>query len=566
MPSNRRNNTSSFLQNCPIAAEEVSQMHCPAQETKFVSRLLLAFCLSFITFTLLQVYDGFLATLVIRARPQLLRFQPTNTPQLKSRPTQYKHANSISTLSGSRSAAPAPQARSLATTISTVGKKPLIVYRGDNGQIRACVIPRVCSAEPVISGITNIGKATFFIPEEYRRSEKTISQCISRWNDSNFEYYRGDSPTNDTTYYNIDVLGRSCTARWHSHFAHFIFHFSKHVLTITSLFRSEGKSTLPRPQCIYPSNTTKGSSPCRNGDLESLRPQLLISHVVLKHGWTRRFLQFLGRGIGAGLRTKQPMLHITKWSGRTEDMGEQRMECYRSLVTTPENYDTEKPGHDSLMKAAGIQREPKCDGKPHIVLLSRRYGPGPGYLGRKILNSTLNELQSELATISDASVEWIYGLGGLNFSEQVKLIQRADVLVTVHGAELSNAVFLRRGARLIELFPFGFHMNYYKHTVADPIHVKHIAYAGKPDPDPFYKCIKSAANKDPLGEARAMYKKHLILHRNAKTESERQKAGLFFTGFGPRESCMKSQLVDFNPHALAEIISREASTRCAHVP
>jgi len=157
------------------------------------------------------------------------------------------------------------------------------------------------------------------------------------------------------------------------------------------------------------------------------------------------------------------------------------------------------------------------------------------------LNGTLNELRTEISKASNASVEWVYGLGILNFTEQVQLMQRADVLVTVHGAELSNALFLRRGARIIELMPFGLSTRYYKYSVADPIRVKHTEYATNPDSDAFYKCIESSPHRDPLGEARAIFEKHIILYRNAKNETQRQEAGLFRAGTGPWETCLKAR-------------------------
>lgn len=67
------------------------------------------------------------------------------------------------------------------------------------------------------------------------------------------------------------------------------------------------------------------------------------------------------------------------------------------------------------------------------------------------MNETMHELQSQLAEVTNASVEWVYDLGLLNFLGQVKLMQSTDVMLTVHGAELSNAIFLRRSTRLIEL-------------------------------------------------------------------------------------------------------------------
>lgn len=130
-------------------------------------------------------------------------------------------------------------------------------------------------------------------------------------------------------------------------------------------------------------------------------------------------------------------------------------------------------------------------------------------------------------------------------------MQKADVLVTVHGAELSNALFLRRNARLIELMPFGGSTTYFKIALADRIHARHIAYATDPDPERFYKCVEKYEMNRLLAEALDVYNRHKVLFGEAKNEMQRQKAGLFHVGHGSRQKCIKSQMAGSNPHALA---------------
>lgn len=126
---------------------------------------------------------------------------------------------------------------------------------------------------------------------------------------------------------------------------------------------------------MYPSSNASHYSACQNIDIDSLKPRILMSHRVSKMPWNREFMRFLARGIETGAKIKEPLLHETDWSGRTQSIVEQRLECYRSLIITPEWFDIDRPGHDSLLQMAGIERALNCDRKPHIVILSRQYGP-----------------------------------------------------------------------------------------------------------------------------------------------------------------------------------------------
>jgi len=97
-----------------IASLHSDQMHCHAQKKKSLNSLLLAPCLAFTIFIFLQIYDGILASRLSHATPK--RF-PLQAPNIR------KPLHSRSSLN------------------------PIIVYRGENGRIRACIIPRL----PILS-------------------------------------------------------------------------------------------------------------------------------------------------------------------------------------------------------------------------------------------------------------------------------------------------------------------------------------------------------------------------------------------------------------------------------
>ncbi len=190
--------------------------------------------------------------------------------------------------------------------------------------------------------------------------------------------------------------------------------------------------------------------------------------------------------------------------------------------------------------------------------------PYAGRVGRSIPDETIAALRAEVGRRSDVEIEWKHGFAGTNFSQQVAMFQRADVVVTVHGAELSNALFLRRGARVIELMPFGHYTTFFYYATVNRVDAKHTAYGTRPDPEAFYECSKQRGLYAD-GVFKARYDKFAAQYRNAKTFEQRNKAALFYLGFGRVEGCVKSQVIRFDPTELAQIVARQAKERCAQM-
>ena len=61
----------------------------------------------------------------------------------------------------------------------------------------------------------------------------------------------------------------------------------------------------------------------------------------------------------------------------------------------------------------------------------------------------------------DVTPEYVILTNNATFEEQVRLMARTGVLVTMHGAGLMNEIFLPPGAAVIEIFP---------------VHLKHVLY------------------------------------------------------------------------------------------
>ena len=115
------------------------------------------------------------------------------------------------------------------------------------------------------------------------------------------------------------------------------------------------------------------------------------------------------------------------------------------------------PAPSGLLSSGQAQR-------PRITLLLRTCASHGVSLGRKVLNpAEVETALGELGSVRRASFE------SVGLKEQLNTMLQTDVLVGVHGAGLSNAMFLHRCGLMIEMWPLGrqpagayseFHANY----------------------------------------------------------------------------------------------------------
>jgi Glycosyltransferase 61 len=72
--------------------------------------------------------------------------------------------------------------------------------------------------------------------------------------------------------------------------------------------------------------------------------------------------------------------------------------------------------------------------------------------------------------------------------EQFEVMQNTQILVSVHGAELSNVFFLRRGVSVTEVFPFRYTPTIFV-EIMRALGIHHETYVAKPDVDSYSKCV-----------------------------------------------------------------------------
>ena len=122
-----------------------------------------------------------------------------------------------------------------------------------------------------------------------------------------------------------------------------------------------------------------------------------------------------------------------------------------------------------------------------------------GYLvGRDITNvdeilGAIDEMQKDRHnTIKlDVSVEYFENT---DFKEQISIVQKADVILGVHGAGLGNLLFARLDTPFVEVFPFGYYAGPFD-RLAEALHLKYRFIVSDPDTSNFMECIKKRAEQ-----------------------------------------------------------------------
>ncbi len=412
---------------------------------------------------------------------------------------------------------------------------PLRVYRDAEDEAILCVIPNVFQ----------YGGGQLLVPDVYEKFGNELADCLRK---RNIQYYSGAAPgtAKNVRRYDVDVLGQSFTSPWYHHFSHLAVPFPQKVLVPASFLLPYPDAQLPTPTCFYPDDPAIQS--CENGRY-TLQPRILISKHVLGSpgGWVYEMLRLVTTGTTASIFTPQ-FLHVAPASAGWES--------FRALVTSPQRYDIER--NDRLMQATGISRAPKCTRRVVIVVRDRRKK-----LDRTIPAATLRALRAELARAGNLTVDTVVDMGHLTFAQQVNLMQDTDVLLAVHGAEMSNILFLRAGARVIEIHPFGYWVSNMFYPIRTALHLNYTGLSSAPDRAQFLRCMKDGKQDDPeIARGIRIFRAREKMYRVADDDWGRWRAGAFWMLPSWARRCCRAQVIDFDATEIAQLVLRHARSRC----
>ena len=92
---------------------------------------------------------------------------------------------------------------------------------------------------------------------------------------------------------------------------------------------------------------------------------------------------------------------------------------------------------------------------------------------RKVVNE--EEVMDALRTIDAHSL--MMKFGNISFEQQVQIVANTDLLISIHGAQLTNALFMRPGSGVIEIFNPKLKTPFY-YNLCKNAELKYIAFYG----------------------------------------------------------------------------------------
>lgn len=411
-------------------------------------------------------------------------------------------------------------------------------------ELQACVIPNVCMEY-------NMDNKRVYIPDSYRTHKHLLRRCVHPA--PAMQFYDPANPPPELRHaidrrQAIDAIGMPLNSLHYSHFAHFIMAFTRRVAVSLSLFLRH-EQFLDHWLC---SEDNKGTlAPCKDvRALSSLKPRLVLSEDVLgkPKSWNRAFLALL---TGGSLEHPEHV-HLVP--------AKQWLVCVRTLLTSPLQADTSEKKRDVIFREAGLSRKQISTCAPRILVIVRN---PKASIGRTIPEASVRRLRAELSKgIPGGSVEVVHGLHGWTLQQQAALMQRTDVLMTVHGAELSNSIFLQRGASVIEVFPFGYHSRWFS-LLLKAVGATHVQLGAKPEKERYLNCLEQFRPvPKSLAGLRNKFLRQVGAYEKASTDEEREKASLYYDAEPATQVCARKQRIHIDPVKIAAIAAREARKKC----
>lgn len=419
-------------------------------------------------------------------------------------------------------------------------------------QLEACVIPDACMAY-------SFGYKRTFIPDSYRSQKKLLNACLP----SGYSFYSRSSPPPELQQavkdrHAFDVIGVPLNDAGYAHFAHFLPEFARYIAVAASLFL---RPSSPAPRWLCPSPATGHLTSCESlGKLQPLNPKFALSKRMLgrARSWNRAFFAML---------TDSSMEHPRHVHLLPPTSRQPPLHCFRSLLTSPLKHDTSIPKHDAFFRGK-VTRERISTCTPRIVVIvrSEKYR-----LDRTIPAPLVRRLRHELAKrIPSGTVEFFEALDGVSVREQAALMQRTDVLITVHGAELSNLIFVRRGASVLQIFPFGFRSGWFDQLM-ESVGARHVEAFARPDTKRFLDCVKERTPKlfpglkpEVLTRVKQQFLSHVDLYERADSDEKRNDAARFNDLDGLHQVCTRAQQIFIDPVKIAQLAAQEARAKCEH--
>lgn len=343
-----------------------------------------------------------------------------------------------------------------------------------------------------------------------RKHEDEVRQCHTH----NLSFLSfSEHSTNSFTYSNVHLIG-SWPARFHiPHFLtdvvsaiysiEFIWPSCKHLRTAYSCFSAFDRSC----SALH----TESSET----NLDNLKTALLVEDRILsmrREEWVPQF---------ASLMFHHPKL-VSLQSLYQQD-SVQNFHCFKSIVAYDRGkYNLETDWFDDKNRFFHENRlkRNRMGVTPHFTISHKGARTRSEMSFHKSCNATVlilnrslsqkrsllhateikNRIKERLGKTSEMKVRAsiiVEYFENLKFEEQVKNMQKADIIIGAHGAGLANVVFAKQHTFFLEVFPFLYYAGPFK-TIAHTMALHYHSYIAYPDFKSFNNCIHDMSRKKML--------------------------------------------------------------------
>ncbi|KAM0790444.1 hypothetical protein ACM66B_003322 [Microbotryomycetes sp. NB124-2] len=224
------------------------------------------------------------------------------------------------------------------------------------------------------------------------------------------------------------------------------------------------------------------SSMLKLGPNSKLDQALLIGHSYWLNGWEEFYMHAALRSVAdvtSGFVDASSTTYLDQAALKNDD---QNFVCFEKAFSAKEtnNYYFHRSEAEAFRTnarlALGFPDEPvPCSAKDFKVLFLQRPHPLP----RPLWNA--DKLLEELAALGFENVKLGSVAETTPFFQQAALFREADLVISVHGSQLGNLVYMRDQTYIIEIFPHKYYSNQ-PHTLSMVLDRKHFQMLSNPLP------------------------------------------------------------------------------------
>jgi hypothetical protein len=379
-----------------------------------------------------------------------------------------------------------------------------------------------------------------------------------------------------TTVKDVDLFGLTPPP---SHMPSFLRAFLPALISFDAIYNSEIRGT---SRVCY----TRAGRGCAAGNLKPLEAGNIKPAV---------FLDSKLRGISHNMSWPLQLVRLTApralaktralfWGDFYPPGDDFTKKCFKSLVVSrpPRSKEMTSPAmftglrffaDNDIDKKKPISHGVSGACKVNVTFMNRRPNPSnpDQILSRYIpnipevsaaLNRLANGSKSIELTIHKVRTE------GRSIKWQMNAMQRTDVLVAGHGSQLTNMIFMRNGASVLEIFPFTYYPQTFEKMAMYMANMRYDSIIAKPDRNAFITCMAHYYNN--TRNSSALEAREIVRRYESAVEnySKSDKNTHSFTSHGLDSSllnvriCVEMQSLDTPAKTLADRIFSMVQASC----